>query len=110
MQFLLSSPGGAIPFTINAQNGSISTSEPLDREDRGSFEFTAVVADAGDASVLFGLVRILVTVADRNDNSPVFPDGDGTSGGVFNKDFDIIFVLGTVAVLGLCCDCAENVL
>ena len=62
VQFLLSSTTGNVPFTIDAQNGSISTSEPLDREDQDRFEFTAVIAQADDASVLFGLVRIVVTV------------------------------------------------
>jgi hypothetical protein len=63
----------SVPFMVNADNGSIYTSAVLDRESVPQYEFTVAASsrtDAGETTSSTASVR--VTVADINDNAPVF--------------------------------------
>lgn len=55
-------------FRINAQQGEISTSRPLDREHQSRYELT-VTATTQDGSAE---VKVIVMVSDANDNKPAF--------------------------------------
>uniref|UniRef100_A0A8C5SNE8 Cadherin domain-containing protein n=1 Tax=Laticauda laticaudata TaxID=8630 RepID=A0A8C5SNE8_LATLA len=59
-------------FTIDGNNGWISTLKDLDHETDPTFAFTVVSSDLGEALSLSSTTLISVTVTDINDNAPVF--------------------------------------
>ncbi|XP_071087130.1 protocadherin-11 X-linked-like [Haliotis cracherodii] len=72
-----------LPFTI-LQNGTILTTEELDREVKSEYIFRAVATDHGTMP-LSGAAQVTVVVDDVNDNDPsfVFPNDDNYSVSVF---------------------------
>ncbi|XP_067663344.1 protocadherin-11 X-linked-like [Haliotis asinina] len=72
-----------LPFTI-LQNGTILTTEELDREEENKYIFSVVATDHG-AMPLSGAAQVTVIVDDVNDNDPsfVFPNDDNYSINVF---------------------------
>ncbi|XP_046547222.1 protocadherin alpha-11-like [Haliotis rubra] len=72
-----------LPFTI-LQNGTILTTEELDREEKNKYIFSVVATDHGTMP-LSGSAQVTVVVDDVNDNDPsfVFPNDDNYSVSVF---------------------------
>ena len=58
-------------FTIEPQTGTIRSSVTFDREMNSSYEITVTATDLGDPP-LSSNTTILVTIADENDNRPLF--------------------------------------
>ena len=58
-------------FNIDSKTGEISTKEPLDHEERPSYDVTVTARDAGTPS-LSSTATVKVTVNDLNDNKPQF--------------------------------------
>nr|AAA75391.1 protocadherin 43 [Homo sapiens] len=67
-------------FTINRDNGIVSSLVPLDYEDRREFELTAHISDGG-TPVLATNISVNIFVTDRNDNAPqvLYPRPGGSS-------------------------------
>nr|CAB3236337.1 protocadherin-16-like Dachsous [Phallusia mammillata] len=65
------------PFTIDSENGVITTTEKLDRETKAFYSLTVYVQDGGFPS-LYDWCTVEVTVLDVNDNSPKFEPLDGS--------------------------------
>lgn len=59
-------------FRIDEISGMITTREPLDRESRSRHHITIVAKDSGPGRPLSNSARVVITVTDENDNSPVF--------------------------------------
>lgn len=60
------------PFRIQEETGVILVTEPLDREQQGTYILTVLAQDGGDPSQeAFAIV--FVNVLDMNDNPPAFP-------------------------------------
>ncbi|KAM4700502.1 protocadherin Fat 3 isoform 2-T2 [Discoglossus pictus] len=59
-------------FTIDANNGWISTLKELDHERHPTYTFTVVASDLGETLSLSSTTVVSVTVTDINDNGPVF--------------------------------------
>lgn len=71
---------GKVPFIIDT-DGSIKTTESLDREAQDRYEFKVIAMDKGIPS-LYDTVTVIVVVSDDNDNDPeiIFPRlGDNTA-------------------------------
>ena len=64
---------GSVPFEINTQFGTITVSDPLDRETQDSYIFEVIAEDAG-SPVLQSSVSVAITILDVNDNPPEFDD------------------------------------
>ncbi|XP_060622144.2 cadherin EGF LAG seven-pass G-type receptor 3 isoform X3 [Anolis sagrei] len=62
-------------FSIDAQNGLISTTEALDRESMDLHYFRVTATDRGQPR-LSTTTMVAITVADRNDHDPVFEQGE----------------------------------
>lgn len=58
-----------VPFRIDARYGTIWTTSKIDREQHANFDLRVAVEDEGGLS---STCRVLVTVADKNDNPPRF--------------------------------------
>ncbi|XP_060633828.2 protocadherin-7 isoform X7 [Anolis sagrei] len=58
-------------FTIDPDSGEVRVQAALDREQRDAYEFQVTARDKGTPS-LQGSTRVLLRVADRNDNEPRF--------------------------------------
>lgn len=58
-------------FNIDEATGVLSVSEPLDREQQGSYVLTVLAKDQGSPS-LETHVSVTINVLDQNDNQPVF--------------------------------------
>ncbi|KAK3596841.1 hypothetical protein CHS0354_039831 [Potamilus streckersoni] len=58
------------PFVLYS-NGTIVTTNSLDREVKSWYEFTVMASDQG-ADPLSSSVQLVITIADQNDNFPVF--------------------------------------
>ncbi|XP_062580597.1 protocadherin-9-like [Saccostrea cucullata] len=67
---LLPQYNGGIPFEI-LPNGTIRTTEVLDREAIAKYQFTVVASDSGSPP-LQSSAKITVDVLDMNDNDPIF--------------------------------------
>uniref|UniRef100_A0A5S6QP45 Uncharacterized protein n=1 Tax=Trichuris muris TaxID=70415 RepID=A0A5S6QP45_TRIMR len=61
-----------VPFVLNRETGTLTATEPLDREDKSMWILRAVADDCGPNSMTSEGVEIRITVIDENDNSPVF--------------------------------------
>ncbi|KAM9320567.1 protocadherin Fat 3 isoform 2-T2 [Gastrophryne carolinensis] len=59
-------------FTIDSNNGWISTLKELDHEKNPSYTFTVVAADLGETLSLSSSAIVSITITDVNDNGPVF--------------------------------------
>ena len=64
-------PGAAEKFAVLG-NGNLSTTAELDREKNAQYVFLITVKDCATPP-LTDDVRVIITVADVNDNSPKFP-------------------------------------
>ncbi|XP_062825903.1 cadherin EGF LAG seven-pass G-type receptor 3 isoform X4 [Anolis carolinensis] len=62
-------------FSIDAQNGLISTTEALDRESMDLHYFRVTATDRGQPR-LSTTTMVAITVADRNDHDPIFEQGE----------------------------------
>ena len=62
---------GAGPFFINSSTGEVFLSGSVDREDQAMYSLMVVAADQGNPS-LSSQAQLTITIADQNDNSPVF--------------------------------------
>lgn len=62
-------------FSIDAQTGSITTVQSLDREIKDTHVFKATVTDNGTPE-RSGIAYLTVTVSDTNDHSPVFEQNE----------------------------------
>ena len=62
------------PFSINP-NGRITTTQPLDREERESYVLTLVATDGCPGCSISIQTTVRITVNDLNDNPPVFIQG-----------------------------------
>ena len=63
------------PFAVD-QNGQITTTESLDRENRESYTLTLVVADSCIPSCSLSIeTTVSLTITDENDNAPSFIQG-----------------------------------
>ena len=58
-------------FSIRKKTGLVFTTVSLDFEGSAEYTLTIEAADAGD-EVLSSTIQLVITVLDRNDNSPVF--------------------------------------
>ena len=58
-------------FSIDPQSGMITTTQPLDREDRDAYHI-GVVARDNKLPALSDTTSVTIYVTDQNDNSPVF--------------------------------------
>jgi len=61
---------GNIPFNIS-QQGEISTSGPIDREQQDFYQFFISATDNGSPS-LSDTILVEITITDENDNDPIF--------------------------------------
>jgi len=61
-------------FRIDELNGRIVTTRTLDREQQAEYHLICVAADP-TVTALSAAVPLVISVADVNDNSPVFPPG-----------------------------------
>ncbi|XP_029458166.1 protocadherin Fat 3 isoform X2 [Rhinatrema bivittatum] len=59
-------------FTIDINNGWISTLKELDHEKNPTYKFSVVASDLGETLTLSSTTLVSVTVTDINDNAPVF--------------------------------------
>ncbi|XP_073469084.1 protocadherin Fat 3 isoform X2 [Aquarana catesbeiana] len=59
-------------FTIDSNNGWISTLKELDHEKNPTYTFTVVASDLGETLSLSSSAIVSVTITDVNDNGPVF--------------------------------------
>ena len=62
------------PFTINNITGIVTTTVPLDREERHAHLLVVQATDSGRETRLSSLTCLLVTVLDTNDETPIFPE------------------------------------
>ena len=60
-------------FTIDNTTGKVTTTVPLDREERSAHLLAVEATDLGNETRFSSLVCLLVTVLDENDNPPTFP-------------------------------------
>ena len=60
-----------IPFAIDSVSGEVTTTAPLDRENRSSYTFILLARDLGSPS-RNDTAEVVVIVLDENDNDPVF--------------------------------------
>lgn len=72
---LLTKP--VLPFVIDQRNGHILTDGRIDRDQVCAYK--AVCAIKLDVAIwpvqYFDVIKVTITLLDRNDNSPIFPDG-----------------------------------
>ena len=61
-------------FVIHNQSGLVTTSLPLDREERETHLLVVQATDSGRETRLSSLTCLLVTVLDENDETPTFPE------------------------------------
>ena len=61
-------------FVVHNQSGLVTTTFPLDREERESHLLVVQATDSGRETRLSGLTCLLVTVVDKNDEIPTFPE------------------------------------
>lgn len=61
-------------FRIDPATGQIVTNAELDREKRGGYQLIAVATDASKSSPRSSQVPVFITIADVNDNVPVFSE------------------------------------
>ncbi|XP_023854145.1 protocadherin-23 [Salvelinus sp. IW2-2015] len=59
-------------FSVHSSSGLISTSHPLDHESQ-PYALLVLQCHAGTASPVYSSTQVNVTIADINDNAPVFP-------------------------------------
>ncbi|XP_075448649.1 protocadherin Fat 3 isoform X3 [Ascaphus truei] len=83
-------------FTIDTNNGWISTLKDLDHEKHPTYTFTVVASDLGEALSLASTTLVSVTITDINDNGPVF-EHDEYKGSVKESDApgEVVAVLST---------------
>ncbi|XP_075054823.1 protocadherin Fat 3 isoform X5 [Mixophyes fleayi] len=83
-------------FTIDTNNGLISTLKELDHEKNPSYTFSVVAADLGEALSFSSSAVVSVTVTDVNDNGPVF-EQEVYKGSVKESDApgEVVAVLST---------------
>ncbi|KFD66569.1 hypothetical protein M514_01566 [Trichuris suis] len=61
-----------VPFAVDRETGILTTTEPLDREQKSTWILRAVAEDCGPNSLTSESVEIRIAVLDENDNSPLF--------------------------------------
>lgn len=59
-------------FNVNTETGEITTAISLDREDTGVYYLTLMAQDSSATEPRAAAVNFTVTIADQNDNAPVF--------------------------------------
>ncbi|XP_053564600.1 protocadherin Fat 3 isoform X2 [Bombina bombina] len=59
-------------FTIDTNNGWITTLKDLDHEKHPTYTFTVIASDLGEALSLSSTTMVSVTITDVNDNGPIF--------------------------------------
>ena len=72
---LVHQPGVGLPFVVDPRSGNISIYMKLDRELHSNYTFLALATDDGGLPTgpRTSTATVQVTVADVNDNAPVFP-------------------------------------
>ncbi|XP_071784509.1 cadherin EGF LAG seven-pass G-type receptor 2-like isoform X3 [Asterias amurensis] len=73
--YSIQEPDPTLPFTINSDNGLITTSMRLDREVSPLYEFTVVASDQG-VPPKTATSEVAVSITDVNDNAPVFTQNE----------------------------------
>ncbi|XP_030883642.1 protocadherin Fat 3 isoform X3 [Leptonychotes weddellii] len=63
-------------FSIDSSSGIISLEQPLDREQRPSYNISVQATDQSPGQALSSLATVTITVLDINDNPPVFERRD----------------------------------
>lgn len=63
-------PNYSVPFIVQP-NGTIYTTESLDRENKSSYHFQVVASDHGSTPNI-NITEVTVNVLDKNDNGPIF--------------------------------------
>ncbi|XP_068122905.1 protocadherin Fat 3 isoform X5 [Hyperolius riggenbachi] len=83
-------------FTIDSNNGWISTLKELDHEKDPSYTFNVVASDLGETLSLSSSAVVSVTITDVNDNGPVF-DQEVYKGSVKESDApgEVVAILST---------------
>uniref|UniRef100_H2ZF78 Cadherin domain-containing protein n=1 Tax=Ciona savignyi TaxID=51511 RepID=H2ZF78_CIOSA len=70
--FLSNTTGLDGKFTVDTMTGVVTTTAPLDREEKGSYNFLVEAVDAAPYGPRSSTVPVSITVSDVNDNPPVF--------------------------------------
>lgn len=60
-------------FHVEPETGRLTSTQPLDREQRATYSFLALAVDASPLTPQSASVLITVTVQDVNDHAPAFP-------------------------------------
>ncbi|XP_046394946.1 protocadherin-like wing polarity protein stan isoform X2 [Ischnura elegans] len=68
---ILNGSAGAMPLSVDPKSGLISTTAPLDREERSQYQFQVVARDGGEPP-MSATASVMVIVEDVNDNDPIF--------------------------------------
>ena len=77
------------PFSVD-QNGQITTTTSLDREERETYTLTLIVSDGCLGCSISIQTTVTVTVMDENDNAPVFTQGPMTAQVAENSASDFV--------------------
>ncbi|CAH1775936.1 unnamed protein product [Owenia fusiformis] len=91
-----------VPFWLNSTDGSLYTTKVLDRETKKYYRFTIFAEDQGQPS-LVSSNTIKVTVLDKNDNPPSFPQNN------YNYMILSTFPVGTIVATPFACDDRDEI-